>query len=195
MIFPAHKLTHISWRYSQSFLVIKAVICGKAFLAIHVISRTLCYQIERSWIVALLQLLKVGNCAAKLLPRASKAAQRFCIPLQLELSCCLASKMLLNSCNLAVQLFCSDFVALYSAASFVRDILTLSHPILYWEFKATGDPLKKNVCPILPWNPGASKRVFTLQMLGLWSKLFFFCILNYQAGCFKALSLKTFLLF
>ena len=94
---------------------------------IHVISRTLCYQIERSWIVALLQLmaatlqlLKVGNCAAKLLPRASEAAQHFCIPLQLELSCCLASKMLLNSFNLAVPLFWSDFVALYSAASVVR---------------------------------------------------------------------------
>ena len=41
------------------------------------------------------QHLKVGNCTAKLLPRASKAAQPFCIPLQLELSCCLASKMLL----------------------------------------------------------------------------------------------------
>ena len=40
------------------------------------------------------QHLKVGNCAAKLLPRASKAAQRFCIPLQLELSSCSASKML-----------------------------------------------------------------------------------------------------
>ena len=50
------------------------------------------------------QHFKVGNCAAKLLPRASKAAQRFCIPLQLELSCYLASTMLLNSCNLAVQM-------------------------------------------------------------------------------------------
>ena len=67
-----------------------------------------------------LQHLKVGNCTAKLLPRASKAAQHFCIPLQLELSCCLASKMLLKSCNLAVQLFWSDFVLLYSIASFVR---------------------------------------------------------------------------
>ena len=66
------------------------------------------------------QHFKVGNCAAKLLPRASKAAQRFCIPLQLELSCYLASKMPLNSCNLAVQLFWSDFKALYSAASFVQ---------------------------------------------------------------------------
>ena len=88
-------------------------------------------QLNCSVTAATSQLLKVGNCAAKPLPRASKAAQRFCIPLQLELSCCFASKMLLNSCNLAVQLFCSDFVALYSAASFVRDILTLSHPILY----------------------------------------------------------------
>ena len=108
MIFPAHKLTHISERYSQSFFVIKAVICGKAFLAIHVISRTLLSdraQLNCSVTAATSQLLKVGNCAAKLLPRASKAAQRFCIPLQLELSCCLASKMLLNSCNLAVQLF------------------------------------------------------------------------------------------
>ena len=66
------------------------------------------------------QLLKDGNCAAKPLPRASKGAQCFCIPLQLELSCHLASKTLLNSCNLVVQLFWSDFVALYSAASFVR---------------------------------------------------------------------------
>ena len=62
-------------------------------------------QLNCSVTAATSQLLKVGNCAAKLLPRASKAAQRFCIPLQLELSCCLASKTLLNSCNLAVQLF------------------------------------------------------------------------------------------
>ena len=58
--------------------------------------------------------------AAESFKEPSKAAQRFCIPLQLEWSCCLASKRLLNSCNLAVQLFWSDFVALYSAASFVR---------------------------------------------------------------------------
>ena len=69
------------------------------------------------------QHFKVANCAAKQLPRASKAAQRFCIPLQVELSCYLASKMLLNSCNLAVQLFWRDFVALYSAASFVRETI------------------------------------------------------------------------
>ena len=78
-------------------------------------------QLNCSVTAATSQLLKVGNCTAKPLPRASKAAQHFCIPLQLELSCCLASKMLLNSCNLAVQLFGSDFVALYSAASFVRN--------------------------------------------------------------------------
>ena len=85
-------------------------------------SRTLCYQIDRSWhcsfTAATSRPLKVSNCAAKLLPRASKAAQRFCSPLQLEWSCCLASKMLLNSCNLAVQLFWSDFAALYSACKF-----------------------------------------------------------------------------
>ena len=61
--------------------------------------------------------------AAESFKEPSKAAQRFCIPLQLEWSCCLASKRLLNSCNLAVQLFWSDFVALYSTVSFVRKIL------------------------------------------------------------------------
>ena len=59
-------------------------------------------QLNCSVTAATSQLLKVGNSAAKPLPRASEAAQRFCIPLQLELSC---SKMLLNSFNLAVQLF------------------------------------------------------------------------------------------
>ena len=84
------------------------------------------------------QHFKVGNCAAKLLPRASKAAQRFCIPLQLELSCYLASKMLLNSCNLAVQQFWSDFVALYSAASFVRGETSLLVSC-YWFLLLLGD--------------------------------------------------------
>ena len=67
--------------------------------------------------------------AAESFKEPSKAAQRFCIPLQLEWSCCLASKRLLNSCNLAVQLFCSDFVALYSAASFVRENLGYCSPV------------------------------------------------------------------
>ena len=58
--------------------------------------------------------------AAESFKEPLKAAQRFCIPLQLEWSCCLASKRLLNSCNLAVQLFWNDFVELYSAASFIR---------------------------------------------------------------------------
>ena len=108
MIFPAQKLPHISERYSHIFRVVKAVICGKA------LSGDSCYWLSRksdwpqlncSVIAATSQHLKVGNCTGKLLPRASKAAQHFCIPLQLELSCCLASKMLLKSCNLAVQLF------------------------------------------------------------------------------------------
>ena len=124
MIFFAHKLTHISKRYSQSFRVIKAVICAKA------LSGDSCYwrsrksdrpQLNCSVTAATSQHLKVNNCAAELLLRASKAAQCFCILLQLVLSCWLASKMPLNSCDLAVQLCCSDFVALYSAASFVRE--------------------------------------------------------------------------
>ena len=70
-------------------------------------------QLNCSVTAATSQLLKVGNCAAKPLPRASKAAQPFCIPLQLELSCCLVSKTLLNSCNLAVQPLSSAEASLY----------------------------------------------------------------------------------
>ena len=39
-------------------------------------------QLNCSVTAATSQHLTVGNCAVKLLPRASKAAQRFCIPLQ-----------------------------------------------------------------------------------------------------------------
>ena len=90
-------------------------------------------QLNCSFPAATLQHLKVSNGAAKLLPRASNAAQPFCIPLQLELSCCLASKVLLSSCNWAVKLFWSDFVALSSTASFVRvqSNLTRLLPPLY----------------------------------------------------------------
>ena len=79
MIFLAHKLPHISYRYSQSFRIIKAVICDKA------LSGDSCYwrsrksdrlQLNCSITVATSQRLKVGNCAAKPLPRASKSLQR-----------------------------------------------------------------------------------------------------------------------
>jgi len=79
----------------------------KAFLAIHVMSAQGRCAIRSSAAdcsvtAAILQHLKVGkNCCREL----QRLHQRFCSPLQLELSCCLASKMLLNSCNLAVQLF------------------------------------------------------------------------------------------
>ena len=101
----------------------------RLFPAIHVIGAQE-GQIDRSWIVALQYCSYFAafesrqlrcKTAAESFKEPSKAAQRFCIPLQLEWSCCLASKRLLNSCNLAVQLFWSDFVALYSAASFVRE--------------------------------------------------------------------------
>lgn len=104
----------------------KAVICGKRlfwqFMLWALKDVVLSDQAQLN--VALLQLFrsiwKSANVLQNCWRELQRLHQRFCSTLQLELSCCLASKMLLNSCNLAVQLFWSDFVALYSAASFVR---------------------------------------------------------------------------
>ena len=74
------------------------------------------HQIDRTWIVASLQLLcSVWKSATGLqnrcreLQRAFKGCTALLHPASTKWSCCLASKMLLNSCNLAVQLFWSDF--------------------------------------------------------------------------------------
>ena len=79
MIFLAHKLTHISQRYSQSFRIVKAIICAKAFSGDSRYWRSRKsdrLQLKCGITAATSQGLKVGNCAAKVLPRASKSLQR-----------------------------------------------------------------------------------------------------------------------
>ena len=90
-----------SQRTSLHFLKVQSKFSGDSCYMSLALKKVVAYQIYRSWFCSLAaatsQHLKVGNCAAKLLPRVSKAAQRFCIPLQLELSCCLASKVLVTA--------------------------------------------------------------------------------------------------
>ena len=78
-----------------------------------------CCSVWQPW-AATWQLSSGCRTPAKHCYTLQRAAQRFCSALQLNFSCKKTSKTLQISCKSAVQPFRSAFVALHSAARFVR---------------------------------------------------------------------------